>query len=407
MARTVKSSDSDAADGGASIDGIDLAAEALRPVEARGDDEDADGGLELDAQQSEEIRQIFGTTLPQYLLPVEEMVGRLLSGTADDKTGEALLGTLSSLRDAASRMGFESASGLMEQLSVKVQDLLEEAQEEVPREAREGILGDLLELKDLAESMGGAADPDQVSETLFKALEGMQGLDQEALGKLSAAGVLTVSQLREARPDEVAAVTGLELEQVHQMLRHVSGGEAGNEAGKEAEQGPEEELFEITGEAEEAGAGGGEVVALPLEVEPLRKMALQKLREQVDAEAALDELKAEVRRLRARVQERKARLRAAGEARAGLRDELERVARSGTSFIERLEQARQARDDLARRFAVRKEELHLKEQQLRKLYEDRRKLVAEQQQHEEQVRALLDRMERLRRRAAGGKSRVE
>ena len=55
------------------------------------EDEGGADGLELDDQQANEIRNIFLTTLPQYLEPVEEMLdqlfelGRRRAGFTDDE----------------------------------------------------------------------------------------------------------------------------------------------------------------------------------------------------------------------------------------------------------------------------------------------------------------------------------
>jgi hypothetical protein len=141
MSEDQRRPDAEETDGDAEID--------LLPEEAGEIADDAGDGLEIDARQSEEIRRIFGTTLPQYLEPVEEMVQQILTEKPAEETVDALLGTLSSLGQAASRVGFEEVVVQLERFRETVAGLGEELDGPVAREKREGILGGLLDLKDL------------------------------------------------------------------------------------------------------------------------------------------------------------------------------------------------------------------------------------------------------------------
>ena len=70
------------------------------PVETDGVDDEA-SGLEMDREQSEEIEQVFLSTLPQYLEPVEQMVNELFSAdSGGEETHQALTATLASLSAA-------------------------------------------------------------------------------------------------------------------------------------------------------------------------------------------------------------------------------------------------------------------------------------------------------------------
>jgi hypothetical protein len=181
--------------------------------------EDESPGLEPDEQQLEEMRRIFGTTLPQYLQPVEEMAAQILSGGGTKETEDALVATLSSLGEAAGRMGFGEVKASLDGLRQR----FESKENQKTAEFREAVLGDLIDLKDIGLEMAGtsmAPTPAQ-GESLLAALRGMKGLDEAALGRLTKAGVLTVEQVRKGRPDEIAVVSGLDLALVHRIRAHL------------------------------------------------------------------------------------------------------------------------------------------------------------------------------------------
>jgi hypothetical protein len=189
----------------------------LEESEAHGDDDSS--GLEPDEQQLEEMRRIFGTTLPQYLQPVEEMVAQILSSTGTKETEDALVATLLSLGEAAGRMGFSEVKASLDRLRLR----FESKENKKTPEFREAVLGDLIDLKDIGLEMSGAssAPPEPQGESLLAALRGMKGLDEAALGRLTKAGLVTVEQVRKGRPDEIAVVSGLDLALVHRIRAHL------------------------------------------------------------------------------------------------------------------------------------------------------------------------------------------
>src|SRR5215467_9401659 len=85
--------------------------------EGSSSDDESSGGLELDAQQVAELRQIFLTTLPDYLQPIKEMVARLSSEADED--GEIRAGlskTIALIGEAASRVKLDDVARSMETL---------------------------------------------------------------------------------------------------------------------------------------------------------------------------------------------------------------------------------------------------------------------------------------------------
>ena len=134
---------------------------------------------------------------------------------------EALDGMLSSLETASLQMGFEDVHKLLNHLHKQVSEMDITSSDPVPADAREAILGDVLELRDLADKMGGGGQTEsgERQNTIFTALKGKEGIGDLVLRRLSAAGLVTVGQLLMAKPDEIAAVTGLGPEIVQNLLK--------------------------------------------------------------------------------------------------------------------------------------------------------------------------------------------
>lgn len=359
--------------------------DSFLPVELEEDQEDIseiDDGLEMDERQAEEIRQIFGTTLPQYLQPVEEMIEQILSSEEMDvETFQALQGTLSSLRMAAGRMGFEEIGQGLEQLGDRIAELSQRTDDFNPRELRESIIGELLDIKDLAHQMGGDEAVQQTkvpSETIFKALAGKRGLGKSVLQKLSAAGLVMVEQLRVAQPNEIAAVTGLDLEVVHDILDHISA---------DRSQEPAE----------------ARVLDLPLDADPLRAMLHNKLRDQVEAEAALQETKAQIQKLRSSINNKRTKLRTLDRRRNEVNEALTHISGHLVDRALSLNKARLTKEELVHRYTALAESLRGLEAKLERLQQISARITQEDASLDQQLEQVLERTGRALRMAATGK----
>jgi hypothetical protein len=333
--------------------------------------DDNDGLLEVDDRQSEEIREIFGTAFPQYLQPVEEIVEQILSGKGDAESLQALEGMLLSLEGASTRMGFDDIYKLLKHLHDQVSGLEVVPGEVVPAEVREVVLGDLLELRDLADQMGGggAQDSGERQKTIFTALKGKEGIGDLVLKRLSAAGLVTVDQLLMAKPDEIAAVTGLGSDIVENLLKVLA--------------------------AEEAPAGSPPEI--PAEVESLHEQVLERLRAEVEAESSIEDLKAAVSRLHSRVLERRAQLDA-------LDDSLEEMQKAFRQLSDRMaeraafiDEIRSRRDDLARACAASEESMRREEIRIKALGQERRSLKEQAGDLGRAVGGLLGSLGKVRR----------
>lgn len=328
--------------------------------------DDTDGFLEVDEHQSEEIREIFGTAFPQYLQPAEEIIEQILSGKGDTESLEALDGMLSSLKAASSRMGFDDIHKLLNHLHEQVSDLDGVLSDPVPAGAREAILGDVLELRDLADQMGGGGQTEsgERQRTIFTALKGKEGVGDLVLRRLSAAGLVTVEQLLMAKPDEIAAVTGLGPDIVQNLLDVLS----------------EEESPTAPPRVPQGQEAPGEPTAverpveMPAEVESLHEQVLEKLRAGVAAESSIEDLKAEIRRLRYRVLDRRAQLNSLDES----LDEMKKALRLRSGrMAERaafIDEIRARRDALARRCSSSEETIRQEEIRIETLSQERRSM---------------------------------
>src|SRR5262249_12690610 len=156
---------------------------------ATSDDDEGADGLELDAQQAAEIRQIFLTSLPDYLEPMKEMVARLKA--EPDENGEirgGLAKTIASIGAAAERMKLDDIVRSMEALREDV--VLVGDPSEAPGPLHERIVAALASLERLARGGGASARPEGRGETLVAALRGFEQIDNAALQKLLQAGVV-------------------------------------------------------------------------------------------------------------------------------------------------------------------------------------------------------------------------
>ena len=68
-------------------------------------------GLEIDERQIREMRAIFGTSLPQYLEPLEQMANGILSGTAEADVVEGFRAAAGSLRGERAILAARGARG--------------------------------------------------------------------------------------------------------------------------------------------------------------------------------------------------------------------------------------------------------------------------------------------------------
>lgn len=354
-----------------------LGIEGMLPFDGDGDDDEVDG-LEMDDGQAAEIQQVFLTTLPQYLEPVAEMTEQLLTGgdAANAETHQALSATLTSLSEAASRIGVDDVHSLLRTMHEHVAQL-EPNGEPVPPDARDQILADLSAIEQLAGDPDDGADAEGErgrSLTVFAALQGVEGVDERALSRLTAAGLVSVDQLKMADPDEIVAVSGLDASVVARILRAVSGGD----------------------EPADPNSGLEEnVVELPLEAGSLRAQLEQKLRAQVEAEAALEEVQARVKRLRARIDALKEELAAAEQRRDEAQQRLADLDDELAERIAALADLRADRGKLARKRELCEENLRREEQRLAELNAEHEAALAEEARFDEGVAGLVEKVERM------------
>lgn len=315
--------------------------------------EDPDGsGLELGAAQAEEIRRIFMTTLPQYLEPLEELMEQALAQSPPEAAIiDTLAATVASILTAARRIGVgEIADSLVE-----MQVLIEELAVSDPDEVADELRGTLRKIK---ERSGATDGPSGASQTIVAALGAAEGLDTGILESLTAAGLLTVSQLRMARKHEIVAVTGLPVESVDALL-----GALGIEL---------EERARTPGVASRREDG---------ELE-------RHLRAQVEAEDALVQARAEVQRVRGRLETVTQEIERAEVTTSGLRSREAEARARGADLLEARARAHETLATLEAKRADLEERVLSARQRLLRLDRDRERVADEQE-------ALRDRLSEL------------
>jgi hypothetical protein len=358
---------------------IDESEDTFLPEEV----EPADGelgvdGLEIDEAESGEIRQIFITTLPLYLEPVEQMVDQIIAEWPAPETVDALKGTLSSLGQAAAQVGIEE---VVEQLGLfrRTISALQEDRGPPTEIDRERVLEGLRALMDVGgRSSGVDAGPGGPrGGTIFQALSGVEDLRDEVVHKLSAAGLTRVEQLSLARAEEVAAVTGLEARVVARLMRHVG------------------TTAPARGHAWELERRGAPIQKLPLGPVALEKVLRQRSGAQEGAESSLAGARDRIQRLRTKVNERRERLRAVEQERDELNRELSSLSMRHAEREARAEGSRQRRSELLASSGEVAETVRRKEAQLVALRQRRQCLARQDVELCQDLQRLMERVRRV------------
>jgi hypothetical protein len=289
--------------------------------ESSGPDEGS-ADLELDQFQATEIREIFLTTLPEYLEPVRQMLDQLFSPAgAQPEIREALETTLGSIHTAAVRVGIDDVAGAVDRMRAGILELGPDPT--TADQARARISIELSEIERIASSVGAPAGTAARAETIVAALGRLTQVDKSVLQKLTAAGLVTVDQIRMADPGEIVAVSGLSADVVAEIVRALSE--------------PPTEMAQF--EPDTAGTPEARLAA-KLETS---------LREQLELELAIERARGELLRARTGVAEHQHQIAAANERReslrVALRDERAQIARRLARLAEvKAEEARLVRE---------------------------------------------------------------
>jgi hypothetical protein len=293
-------------------------------------------GLELGDAEAAEIRHIFLTTLPQYLEPLEELLEQALAQPKPEATILATLGTtVASILAAAQRIGVDDVAKSLMEMSILVEELAVSDPEELGAELR----GMLRKIKEQSGAGDAIEDTSGEARTIVAALGALEGFDTSILESLTAAGLVTVSQLRVARKYEIVAVTGLPEESVGALLEALGIEEAARPPrAAQAREGSELEVhLRAQVEAEDALSRTraevqrlrGLVDSIGLEIERAEMTTTALRARENDAAGSV----ADLLHRRALAKEALARLEAT-------REDLERRARSARGRLSRLEQER-------------------------------------------------------------------
>lgn len=360
-------------DDAVSNDVADILGFGSEGAEQSWEDSDGDDGLEIDDGQAEEIRHIFLTTLPQYLEPVEQMLHQIFdeAAGANAETRNAVVATLTSLSEAASRIGVDEIYDRLSQMCDQIAGL-DDDNEQGSTQAKKNILSALDEVKLIA---AGDEVPDVEqsnaagSHTIVSALSNVSGLDESVLGRLTSAGLLTVDQLLMADPDEVVAVSGLDSEVVATILAS---------------------LADSTSPSAKTN-----VVQLAVAPESLRKQLSRNREQQTTSETALAEARAEVQSLRQRLCELRDALAAAKSRQDQLYETLPQLRAKASESVAALKDARAARREFADRHSDTERAVSAREQRILDLRSERKAAIEERQQLDREVAGLVAKVRRI------------
>ncbi len=330
------------------------------------DDEDG-AQLELDQQQADEIRQIVMTTLPQYLLPIEQMLAQLFE-SYDEELRTALLTTVESVTEAIRRIGVQDAAEPLRRLEAAVHALDAGSAGDV--DVQSSMWGMLEDVKRVAQGDAGA--PAEPVMTIIEACRDLDGVDGRVIEKMTAAGLVTLDQLLTADLVDVVAVTGLDRALVGRLLHAVrhrfaggpppSGGAALTPEDHDVEPGSAvvpETTASTPPAVKEGPAARGAPMARPMARPMVAEAAPgaakveadldRVLQEQVQAEAEVDAHRARVLKARIQLAERRAELERSHEETVELRRRLAGIRETLAARLARVSELRAERTAAQRR----------------------------------------------------------
>lgn len=180
--------------------------------------EEEENGLTLDAGESQELQEIFSTIFPQYLLPIEELVGQILDGDVTEEVIEGLRSAISPLASAAETIGASSLGELLREFQDAATSMLDD---DGQREANRNRTIDVFyRLKEAVHGLvGQAAAPPPASQDFVRRLTAIDGVDSKDVQRILAAGLGSADQITAGTVDEIASVTGLS-EDLAARVRH-------------------------------------------------------------------------------------------------------------------------------------------------------------------------------------------
>lgn len=166
-------------------------------------------GLVLDDDESNELRAVFSTIFPQYMVPVEELMAQLLEGQPTPAVIESLHAAIAPLVGAAETVGVETLRKALADFKATLDAILKTGR--VDDAARDNVIDVFYRVKEAVQDV--CATPSETSGTssdFVKRLAAIDGVDTSCVQRVLAAGIASAAQLATAKIDEVAAVTGLD-----------------------------------------------------------------------------------------------------------------------------------------------------------------------------------------------------
>jgi hypothetical protein len=336
--------------------------------------------LEVDDRQAEEMRQIFGASFPQYLQPIEEILEQIFSGKGEQDSVETVLGIINSLLTASSRMGLSNIHEALTQLSDRITALDKTLKEPPGEEAKKGISAEIAHLKRLATEMAGvdSLEIEKSQRTIRSVLKEREGIGELVIKRLNVAGLVTVDQILMGRPEEIAAVSGLDIEIVRRVVALIKGDDKEKEKKRERS---DARIDNLTSENKSRQSASSEVDAL-------REQVLGLLQQESDERITIEKLKVEIEELRARLSSFRETARNLTVRTKEKKKAINRLTKQTKKRTVMLSELEEERSEFERKFAFLKESVYQKEIRAKTLQDKQRGL-------EEQSNTINRDIERL------------
>ena len=186
---------------------------------------DDENGLVLDDDESQQLQEVFSTIFPQYLIPLEELVGQIIDGKSSPEIIEGLRGAVGPLASAAESIGVRALKDVLYEFKERVENAGDGTS--LTEAHKDGIIDVFYRLREAVHNIGGDTSGSEGARSDFVArISDIDGIGPNEVQRILAAGLATAEQIVEARADEIAAVTGLSME-LAERIQHAFGKKTG------------------------------------------------------------------------------------------------------------------------------------------------------------------------------------
>lgn len=350
-------------------------------------DEADESFLEVDDRQAQEMRRIFGASFPQYLQPVEEILEQIFSGKGEQDSVETLLGIVESLLTASSRMGLSNIYEALTRLSEKVSALDKTLKKPPGEKLQSRISEEIAGLKRLATEMSGvdSVEIDKDQKTIRSVLKDREGIGELVIKRLNVAGLVTADQVLMGKPEEIAAVSGLDIDIVRRVVAIIK--EDSDQKGDESSNAPEKTHVRENKRSP----------AKPSEIDSLHEQVLGLLEQESEERISVEKLKVEIGELRVRLSDCRETTRNLNVRTKEKKKAIKGLSKQIKKRTVLLDEVEEEKGEIERKFAFLKESVYQKEIRLKTLQEKQRSLEEQSNMINQDVERLISSLGQINR----------